>query len=100
QKEAAWKNRRSGAFSKWLQQHRNKQSDQQRLIAHSGARAASPSSFQLWEQQRQFKFQGELLFLRIELPIQHPLAGKLGLDRGVVGEPEDFADPRAKRDAG
>src|SRR5262245_15834616 len=38
QKEAAGENRRSGAFSKWLQQQRDKQSDQQRWIAHSGAR--------------------------------------------------------------
>ena len=35
-----------------LEQHRNKQSDQQRWIAHRGARAASPSALHLWEQQR------------------------------------------------
>lgn len=44
EKEAARENRRSCAFSRWLEQHRNKQSDQQRWIAHRGARAASPFS--------------------------------------------------------
>jgi hypothetical protein len=52
QKEVARENRRSCAFSKWLEQHRNKQSNQQRWIAQRGARGASPSALHLWEQQR------------------------------------------------